>query len=413
MFKRVIACSFSLLKISSRVRWRSPSARGAGRKESSVAVEACQLKELQRERAEVEARHGEREAELHEAFKYDGWRHNLASEALEDAEVNRLPPRLPAPIYTIEVYHFLDQLAHRQGDAEQAQHLWVVGLKYRLAPERLRETTEVELGREYVARWRSLVAEEDYHQVGKRSQNTGPTRKEAAREAAIKYDEVRGAIVDQCLARVSLSREEIVTRFAPDEFGQFKEGVSRMIPGEERAEFEEVVKRVEAQKPMPKGPDQLKPPETLPEDTLRIQENDPQARAGILRGNYLYAWAKLVEKSETKQDYSAELKEHDRAKHERQIATGHYRQVYGQEPKAILNQEQSKYIDNGLGRFVSDQANQIRNAVHGVLVIGHSRADQPLDYSLPERTIQDRSSQPQPQRDAQIRESKKSKGPSR
>lgn len=136
---------------------------------NSVAVEASQLKELQRERAEVEARYGEREAELHRAFEYDGWRHHLAREALKDAAVNRIPPGLPAPVYTLEVYHYLDQLAHREGNAELAQHLWIAGRKYRLAPERLRETTEVELGREYVARWRSLVAEEDYHQIAHRN----------------------------------------------------------------------------------------------------------------------------------------------------------------------------------------------------------------------------------------------------
>jgi hypothetical protein len=218
--------------------------------------------ELRRERAEVERLLDSREAELRAAHEHDAWRHELAAEAWEDADWERPDPEPPLPRYPVEVYVYLDELAHREGDAELAEHLWDVGLDYRIAPGREMETAAVELGREYVARLRARVAEEEYRRtpgetghIAQKSllaeqgmagdHSSEAAGRKAAHDAAVEYDAARWAIVDECLGRLGLTREEVAPRFLAHEFRQFKEGVLRMAPGEARAEFEAAITRAE------------------------------------------------------------------------------------------------------------------------------------------------------------------------
>lgn len=218
--------------------------------------------ELRLEKVEVERRLTEHEKELRRLLDRDEWRRELAEEALTQAVRDRSQPEPPAPIYRVEIYDFLDRAAHERGDGELAQHLWEVGREYRMTPERMNETMQLELGREYVARWRSLVAEEDYRrasagtsgqdirirrdeQSGREEHGSSAAHKKQALDAARQYDEIRWAIVDECLERLGVSREQVVPTFERGEFERFKEGVRLMPQGELRVEFEGAIKRVE------------------------------------------------------------------------------------------------------------------------------------------------------------------------
>lgn len=60
--------------------------------------------------------------------------------------------RMSGPMYWLEVYNALDELGHHEREAKVARRLREYCRAYRLAPGRVRETAEVELGRELVAR---------------------------------------------------------------------------------------------------------------------------------------------------------------------------------------------------------------------------------------------------------------------
>ena len=120
-------------------------------------------------------------------------------------------------------------------------------------------------------------------------------------------------------------------------------------------------------------------------------------RAGLLIGEYQYASAKFVEKYETKQDYSVELREKDQAKEEMNFAVADHRRIYGTQPRIILDQEKSDFIHSVIRRFTSHEANEIRQNMKHALVIGKSGAAEPIDFTPPQRSILDRSSQISPQ----------------
>jgi hypothetical protein len=188
------------------------------------------LEELRLERSEVERQLAERERELRRFLDRDEWRCELAKETLTQAMRDRSKPEPPAPVYKVEIYDFLDRTAHERGDGELAHHLWEVGREYRTTPERMVETMQIELGREYIARWRSHKAEEDYgrvstkaggqetgnqrnEQYGEEDHASGTARKGQALNTARQYDEVRWAIVDECLERLAVSREQVIPIF--------------------------------------------------------------------------------------------------------------------------------------------------------------------------------------------------------
>jgi hypothetical protein len=182
----------------------------------------------------------------------DEWRHRLVGRAVEEAKQSRSQRGrgMARPTYWSEVYNFLDELGHRERDPRVARRLREHCRSYRLAPSRVRETAEVELGRELVASmlmaaaaeaWK--VAGEEYER-GHRKSEEERTRLLASAKAkereyvrARHYYEERRVGVNECLGAMDAHRLEAAPRLTAEEGEALRSFASRLKKADGRDEL--------------------------------------------------------------------------------------------------------------------------------------------------------------------------------
>jgi hypothetical protein len=190
----------------------------------------------------------------------DERRRRLVGRAAEEAKEarSRRGLKTPGPTYWAEVYDALDYLGHRERDAQVARRLREQCRGHRLAPSRVRETAEVELGRELVAAmlmaaaaeaWKAAAAE--YERGRRKSEDergrllASAKAKEGEYVEARRYHEERRAGVDECLRAMGVERSEVAPRLAAEELEALREFATRTKKADGRGELSAALDRAE------------------------------------------------------------------------------------------------------------------------------------------------------------------------
>lgn len=246
-------------------------------------------------RAGAEARDADVQAERDER------RHRLVMRAVEEARESRSDRdmKMPGPRYWVEVYNALDELGHSEREAKVARRLRESCRAYRLAPERVRETAEVELGRELVARMYMLAAAAAW-EAAVRESEAGRNRSEEERatlRAAAKgseqeyvrarlYREERRVGASECLVKMGAGDGEVAPRLTAEEVTELRDFASRMGKGEERDEFLTALAKAEEARRGRERLEQLRSREPMPDgEVVRLSAGAELARhrAGAAR----------------------------------------------------------------------------------------------------------------------------------
>lgn len=320
----------------------------------------------------------------------------IARAVVEAAEIRSGVGRgMPVARYRMEVYLALDELGHRERDAEVTRLLREQCRGFRLAPERVRATAEVERGREFVAQALLMRAEEALRAAVEESERGG-ARSEAERarlRAAVltqerefarlrEYLQERRAGVDECLNALGAGRHEVPTRFADGELTALTAGLpadekrdellAALTRGEtERREGERLWRAAEAGVGATAGPQ--------PPGTFRVVESDPRARAGLLMGEYIVRRARFLELYNTGRPHAEAQREADRAGREAGEAIAQHRSEYDAAPVVILSGAQYDYVDRVSRNFSSYELSNLRKEAQGALVVGRSSERRSVD----------------------------------
>jgi hypothetical protein len=210
----------------------------------------------------------------------DERRRRLVGRAAEEAKEarSRRGLKTPGPTYWAEVYDALDYLGHRERDAQVARRLREQCRGHRLAPSRVRETAEVELGRELVAAmlmaaaaeaWKAAAAE--YERGRRKSEDergrllASAKAKEGEYVEARRYHEERRAGVDECLRAMGVERSEVAPRVAAEELEALREFATRTKKADGRGELSAALDRAEEASRRRLRAEELRAREPLPD----------------------------------------------------------------------------------------------------------------------------------------------------